>query len=269
MHKLSICAIVKNEAPYLEEWLCYHIEKGVEHFYLYDNGSTDETPLILYRYQRLGYVTWEKILDVPVQMLAYNKFIKDHRKNTKWCAFIDVDEFIASTVDIKEALQNLSPNISVLAIHWVFFGSHSKTVKDQRLVIERFTRRAASANHHVKSIVKMSDMIKPNENPHCYIVGRTIINEHGQSLPKQYAILKTPPTMDFIWLNHYHTKSYNEYIDRKLTYPSSSDGLKRSREDIEKRFKDHDCNDIEDQSMLQFVPAVQKRIEDNRKIWNR
>ena len=40
-HYLSVVAIMKNEKPYLKEWLEYHLMQGVEHFYLCDNDSTD------------------------------------------------------------------------------------------------------------------------------------------------------------------------------------------------------------------------------------
>ena len=41
-YKVSICAIFKNEAKYLREWIEFHKIVGVEHFYLYNNFSTDD-----------------------------------------------------------------------------------------------------------------------------------------------------------------------------------------------------------------------------------
>lgn len=40
---LAVCAIFKDEAAYLREWLDFHLLMGVEHFYLYDNGSSDQS----------------------------------------------------------------------------------------------------------------------------------------------------------------------------------------------------------------------------------
>ena len=40
-YNLSICAIFKNEAKYLKEWIEYHRIFGVDHFYLYNIGSRD------------------------------------------------------------------------------------------------------------------------------------------------------------------------------------------------------------------------------------
>src|SRR6266480_3576021 len=44
---LSACAIFRKEAPYLAEWLVFHLGVGVEHFYLYENRSTDDFRTVL------------------------------------------------------------------------------------------------------------------------------------------------------------------------------------------------------------------------------
>jgi hypothetical protein len=38
---LAICAIIRDEALYLEEWVAFHMIMGVSAFCIYDNGSTD------------------------------------------------------------------------------------------------------------------------------------------------------------------------------------------------------------------------------------
>ena len=38
-YDLAVVAILKDEAPYLAEWLDYHLAAGVEHFYLYKPQS--------------------------------------------------------------------------------------------------------------------------------------------------------------------------------------------------------------------------------------
>lgn len=38
---LAVCAIVKNEAIYIQEWLAFHLHSGVQHFYLYLNEDDD------------------------------------------------------------------------------------------------------------------------------------------------------------------------------------------------------------------------------------
>jgi len=42
MFKLSVLAMFKNEGMIIEEWFKHYLDEGVEHFYLIDNGSTDD-----------------------------------------------------------------------------------------------------------------------------------------------------------------------------------------------------------------------------------
>jgi len=37
-YRISLCLIFKNEAPFLKEWLDYHLSIGIDHFYLYNNN---------------------------------------------------------------------------------------------------------------------------------------------------------------------------------------------------------------------------------------
>jgi hypothetical protein len=50
MYYLTIGAIFKNESHCLQEWIEHHIFHGVEHFYLLNDGSTDEYMKILQPY---------------------------------------------------------------------------------------------------------------------------------------------------------------------------------------------------------------------------
>ena len=46
-YELAVVAILKNEAPYVREWVEYHLVAGVDHFYLYDNDSEDNLAEVL------------------------------------------------------------------------------------------------------------------------------------------------------------------------------------------------------------------------------
>ena len=47
LYDLAIVAIMKNEAPYVKEWLDYYLAAGVNHFYIYDNESPDNMKDVL------------------------------------------------------------------------------------------------------------------------------------------------------------------------------------------------------------------------------
>ena len=92
---LSACAIYRNEAPYLREWIDFHRLVGVERFFLYDNGSDDEHRDVLARY-RGDLVVVREWDQSPGQLAAYEHCLAEHGSESRWIAFIDVDEFLFS-----------------------------------------------------------------------------------------------------------------------------------------------------------------------------
>ena len=45
-NETALVLIVKNESPYISEWLEYHYKIGVDKFYIYDNDSEDRSELM-------------------------------------------------------------------------------------------------------------------------------------------------------------------------------------------------------------------------------
>lgn len=108
-YKLSICTLFKNEGHYLREWIEYHQVIGVDHFYLYDNGSLDRSIEVISPYIKDGKVTliqWpDRVLPtnendvsswvLSTQLPAYENAIKSVALNeTEWIVFLDVDEYL-------------------------------------------------------------------------------------------------------------------------------------------------------------------------------
>ena len=51
---LAACTIYRDDAAYLAEWIEFHRLMGVERFFLYDNGSTDNHREVLAGYLAEG-----------------------------------------------------------------------------------------------------------------------------------------------------------------------------------------------------------------------
>ena len=47
---MGIATMFYNEAPYLKEWIEYHRLAGVDHFWMYNNNSTDHWQEVLQPY---------------------------------------------------------------------------------------------------------------------------------------------------------------------------------------------------------------------------
>ena len=80
---LSICAVYRDEAPYLREWVEFHRLVGVERFFLYDNNSGDEHREVLAPYVDDGSVTIHDWPQWPAQIQAYDDCLKRHRDDSQ------------------------------------------------------------------------------------------------------------------------------------------------------------------------------------------
>ncbi len=256
-HELSIAAIMKNEGPYLKEWLDFHILVGVEKFYLYDNGSTDNTTDILKPYIERGIVDYTPFPGRAQQRPAYYDAIRKHADDTRWLALIDLDEFLVPVKHktLPEFLRTL-PRFSQLIVSWVDYGSNGHETKPDGLVIENYTKHARD-NWGVKSIINPR-LITYLGNPHYNYVAGPTIDENGKKLAKVNQE-KNPTTINKIRCNHYITKSHAEYLARcNLGDAGSGEKVKTFGRDVETNFRRFDKNDIYDPIMKKYVTQLKK-----------
>lgn len=142
MNYLSACAIFKDEAPYLFEWLAFHKMVGFEYFYLYDNGSTDNfLPAIQAALPEGNYelIPWPRR---PGQHPAYDDCLARARGKTRWLAFFDIDEFLFSprSDDLRPMLEPFEPHPGVVS-NWVYFGSAGHQHAPDDYVTRAYRRR--------------------------------------------------------------------------------------------------------------------------------
>lgn len=257
-NELSIAAIMKDEGPYLKEWLDFHILAGVDKFYLYDNGSTDNTTEILKPYIERGIVEYKYWPGIKQQNPAYLDALNTHMYDTRWLALIDLDEFIVPVCNrtIPDFLRTLPHNFGALIMSWVMYGSAGHTKKPDGLVIENYKYHANKLRPSgVKSIVNPRLVVRWS-NPHANEVAGFLVDENGKHLGR-IDQTNNPPSHNKIRCNHYVTKSYEEYMARG-TRPGAGAGIAggagghRSPE----RFLGLDTNDIYDPIMDEWAERV-------------
>lgn len=139
-YDFSLVLIFKDESLYLKEWLEYHLMLGINHFYLYQNNSTDDYISVLKPYIDDGRVTMIDWPEYPGQYTAYLHWYKTFRHETKWVSFIDADEFMCPISDnsIQEVMAHYA-RYPVILVYWKLFGTNGRMTHDHdKLVIEQY-----------------------------------------------------------------------------------------------------------------------------------
>ena len=139
---------MRNEAPFVLEWIAYHRLIGFTDFLVYTNDCDDGTDALLDRLAELKVLTH---LPNPrrgrkaVQWQALSR-ARNHRltKRAEWIMVADVDEFLVIHAgggrldDLFAAV----PGAQGFAVPWRMFGSSGRLRFEPGLVIEQFQRAA-------------------------------------------------------------------------------------------------------------------------------
>lgn len=278
---LSVIAIFKNEARYIREWIEYHRMVGVEHFYLYNNGSTDD-----YMEQLKGYIDKDivTLVDMPgekKQMVAYNEALKLAKEETIWAAVIDLDEFIVPTehATIPEVMNSILERASKkfgrtdgfdmgmiggIQLSWLYYGTSFHVNPPDGLVLENYLNRIRieDDDNWCKNIYYV-DHIDHIDNPHyTFQNGKVFVDEDGDYCLGIARAFSTKAK--YMRVNHYTTKSFSEHL-YKLTKRGFADGLVLPIDKINKLLDQgqKQFNEEFDPLTLRYVPALKSRLKNN------
>ena len=241
---LAVCAIAKNEGPYFKEWIEWHRKQGVEKFYIYDNESTDCTKEVLTPYIESGLVEYCYFPGYRKQLAAYDDCLEKYRWDTRWIAFIDLDEFIVPIKDktIPDFLRKFE-GFPAVEINWLIYGSGGAKKKVPGTMMERFkyhSKLEHYLNRHVNSIV---DTRKVFNLIGCHEAARIegyAADSHGNPIKKHFR--EREPQQDVIRINHYAVRSFEEFLEKQNRGRAS--GTKRTVE--MEYFDKYDLNDLVD-----------------------
>lgn len=241
-YNLAVVAIMKNEGPYLREWIEFHKMMGVDKFFLYDNESTDDTKKILKPYIKSGLVEYTFFPGQKMQLPAYYDCLNKHKMDTKWLAVFDLDEYLVPVKydNVRDFLKTVKPDVAQIIIDWVIFGSNGHEKKPKGLVLESYTRRAKHGWLY-KSIINPRLAMNLNCHEH-EVAGKTI-----------------EPSTNVIRMHHYHCKSWEEYLKKAArgdAWNGAAGGMYKYQRAC---FDEHDKNDVTDTAAVRFVPKL-KRI---------
>jgi hypothetical protein len=263
---LSVCALYRNDADYLEEWLEFHRLVGVGRFILYNNFSEDDHRKVLAPYieeQIVTLVEWPRPF-FPIKdgmMEALRHCLREYGRHCRWMAFLDIDEFLFSPTGI--ALPELLveyENYPGIGVNWAMFGTSGHVTKPPGLVIENYMRRTDNPQHNrrIKSIVQPAQVARCSLGPHYFFY------KDGPAVDEN----KNPIVADFtdsvsfsrLRINHYWSKSEEE-VRRKLDRWEDAGGnawTPRPWNFFEQR--DARFNEHPDDTILMYLPALKEAL---------
>ena len=249
---VALCGILRNERPYLAEWIAYHKVLGFETIILYDNGSRDGSADVLAALaacSEITHIDWPDRLGLLPQSSAYLDALG--RGTSEWLAFLDLDEFLIlhQDADVRNFLRRFPSEVSAVAINWRIYGSSNRRRYEPGLVIERFTRCSQLShpiNLHVKSLNRRERIV--HALPHsCFLTEGHLVNELGN--PIQLVDYGRSPfaSHTLAQVNHYVVKSLEECRLKlrrgKADVPQGAPNkFRRKRGDF---FRGHDLNECE------------------------
>ena len=209
-YDLAICAIFQNEAPFLKEWLEFYRLIGAQHFYLYNNLSTDNYYEVLEPYITSGMVELYDMANSTThnnnQMDSYNDALKRAQGIVKWLAPLDLDEFLfpIDQNNLVDFLKDYEQYGGVCA-NWVLFGtSNVEKIPNGKLMIETLTMCDPLGKRVIKSIIRPERAIKFNHtNYPVYNNGYFHVTTDGVTFKGSFS---PKVVIDKLRINHYWTR---------------------------------------------------------------
>lgn len=242
MYRLSVGSIFKNESLNMKEWLDHYLKRGVDHFYLINDHSTDDFMSVVKPYLEKSQITlfdaeWPRY--VGRQRDMYNHFILPRLKETEWLLICDLDEFVwTPTGPSLYAMLQQCVHLGQIQINHRIFGSNGHVVHPSS-VVQSFTKRARDGDmgvnykYFVNSRFEFSSL-----NVH-----HATFKNPDDNNPQHFLIL------DYCYFitNHYCCQSRFFWDTIKCTRGDGDAYLERTPTDF-----DHwDKNDVEDLGLVE------------------
>ena len=213
-YKTAICAILKNEHQYLDEWIRHHLDVGFDEIYLYEDFGSKSHSIITDNYSNVHLMQLSEIFDEikhlhgDKQNALYIYFYQNYKNVFDYTAFIDIDEFIMfeDGYDLQTLL-NEYQEYNGIFLFWKMYNANGIIDNPKSDVVTTYTTISNDEYHDngwkYKSIVNMN---RDSYFISCHEIAGGITTDHSSS---KYDI-----TYSKAWINHYFTKSWEEWCYR-------------------------------------------------------
>lgn len=187
---LAIMTRVRDEINGILEFVQHYLEEGVDHFYIFDDGSTDSTVEALRCIPKQYYTIFtNELLSMkeqeyfqkhwPNNVMQYEQLYEMYvflgvREESEWVMVVDVDELMVSRAQpqrtVRQLLQTQLSHCDVVSVPTIFYswGHSEHTVPNAvryRLFYrwsfeERFARRVGGKYRDIDAAVDVKAIVR-------------------------------------------------------------------------------------------------------------
>lgn len=235
MVRACILTVVKNEQEYLDEWIKYHLDLGVSHIFIFEDFGSDSHKEICDKYGDkvslngvetiLDEDTKKKVLELKLtrksnpQTIYFKKGLSYIQKTYSydWCFVIDNDEFITLDNVNFEDIFELYKDYDAFVLQWKIYGANGLVRKpnyDGKGLIGTYTKPSNYVGHDnlewtTKTCYKLDNFKET------YFLGTHQPSDECKWCKTDYSTDRKKIVFDKIYLRHYMTKSWDEYIAKR------------------------------------------------------
>jgi hypothetical protein len=251
-YKLSLCLLIRNESEYINDFLEHYVKQGVEHFYIVNNKSSDNTNDILCNSKYYNMITliqdnneYDLYNDPTIMKNIYDKHFYDIiKRETEWALIVDIDEFMfgKNGYTIKSYVESLPSDIGCVYVMWNIINPYRDeynmldnnfSIQKSKFrinwdLIQQLSYEVIYANAFGKSVFRTAnlvDEIKLWIHKVCVrekrLINYDVIDDTDYDNLVQYSQNEENYKKVNITLHHYVIRNYNDYIRKKrqLTIP--------------------------------------------------
>lgn len=290
--KVGLFSCMKNEGPFILEWVAYNLNLGFDPIVIYSNDCTDGTSELLDALHAQGAIHHVKQNlapdDVPQYTAAVQAYDHPAFADADWLMWMDADEFLVCS-DYDNDIKSLATYIDAIAdgvcINWLNFGDAGRPHWEPGLITENYTQRGVEdSSRHVmfKTLFKKSDKVRGFGLHRPFLKagfrrdGRGMVNTAGipmhediyrSGAHKRHALGNAPATLvahEAAALFHYAVKSRDCYEMKRTRGQGTKAGnaTDRASRFAEKYWNIYNQNAVTDQRILPYVDAIKAKIDD-------
>jgi len=215
--KTCIFVVIKDEQEYLDDFIKYHVGIGVDHLFIFEDITSTSHREITEKYG--DKITLNSVSILNVDEYKQSNYIKNgllwirDNYDYDWCFSIDCDEFITPTEPFPKLLDDYSKYDAIM-LQWKNYGcsGHIKKPKYDKPIWEIYTEECGYTKYDRKycNCTKMCFNMKRLQEK--FIHGNhTALCKY---VKPNFTWDRTKEVFDRIYLRHYITKSWEEYLHK-------------------------------------------------------